>query len=151
MNEAVYAAYKESTIASFAHEQVTAQLWNAHDALGQARADFYTMLPQGLGTSDNYLYEIHGPGETGAVGTLWFAEKRQGERRIAYVYDVLIRPEHQRKGYATQAFVELQRHLVALGFHEIALQVFAHNMNAQNLYRKLGFEVKRISLVKPLL
>jgi ribosomal protein S18 acetylase RimI-like enzyme len=150
MQDVEFAEYQESSIASFAKEQVAAQAWKEVDSLANARVGFGALLPRGLATPDNFLYAIHARGASETVGTLWFAAQRQGGRRVAYVYDVSIKPAHRRKGYATQAFEELERRVIALGFDDIALQVFAHNTNAQRWYRKLGFRAKRISLAKPL-
>ncbi len=85
-----------------------------------------------------------------AVGMLWFAVQTRSGRRIAYVYDVAVRPERQRQGHALRAFRALEAEALRLGLTGIALHVFGHNRGAQALYARLGFEPTNIQLFKPL-
>ena len=70
---------------------------------------------------------------------LWFAVQERAGQKIAYVYDVMIHPDHQRKGLGTQAFHALEDRARALGLSGIALHVFGHNEEAHDLYLRLGF------------
>jgi ribosomal protein S18 acetylase RimI-like enzyme len=84
------------------------------------------------------------------VGTLWIAIQARGTQRVAYVYDVVIGPEHRRRGHAERAFKALEQEAVGLGLSGIALHVFGHNHGAQALYAKLGFVATNINLFKSL-
>jgi len=66
------------------------------------------------------------------------------------VYDVYVRPEHQRKGHAGRAFAALEVEAHRLGLTGIALHVFGHNAGAQALYQKLGYVPTNINMFKPL-
>ena len=79
---------------------------------------------------------------------LWFAVQEQAGRRVAYVYDVGIRPEYQRRGYATAAFTALEGETRARGLAGIGLHVFGHNPGARALYEKLGYEATNIHMFK---
>ena len=79
---------------------------------------------------------------------LWFAVKTRFDARIAYVFDVGVRPERQRQGHASAAFLALEDEVSKLGLAGIALHVFGHNTAGQGLYARLGFRPKCISLFK---
>jgi ribosomal protein S18 acetylase RimI-like enzyme len=81
---------------------------------------------------------------------LWFAVQERAGHKIAYVYDVMIHPDHQRKGHGTQAFRKLEEKARELGLSGIALHVFGHNPEAHDLYLRLGFRPTNISMFKPL-
>ena len=77
------------------------------------------------------------------------SRRRRADKRIAYVYDVNIAPEHQRKGYASRAFLALESVARNLGLAGVALHVFGHNVAAQAMYTKLGYLPTNINLYKP--
>jgi ribosomal protein S18 acetylase RimI-like enzyme len=64
------------------------------------------------------------------------------------VYDVSVRPEHQRKGHASRAFAALDEVVRELGLAGVALHVFGHNKAALALYERLGFRATNISMFK---
>ena len=101
----------------------------------------------GPATPDNHLFTIL-DADAAAVGVLWFAVKTRFNARIAYVFDVSIRPKRQRQGHALRAFQALDEEVRSLGLAGIALHVFGHNTAARALYDKLGFEATNISLYK---
>ena len=68
------------------------------EALELSRKSFDKLLPLGLATPDNYFFTIRDSLEQVSVGMLWITAQDRAGRRIAYVYDVSVKPEHQRKG-----------------------------------------------------
>ena len=149
MREREYAEWLEEAIRGYAADKVEAGQWREDTSLELSRNEFHELLPQGLQTPDNHLYTIVGP-ELEAVGVLWFAVKAKFAARIAYVYDVSVRPDHRRHGHALRAFHALEEEARRLGLSGIALHVFGHNKGAQELYAKLGFQPTNISLYKPI-
>ena len=83
-----------------------------------------------------------------AVGMLWIAGLERAGQRIAYVYDISVRPEHRRKGHAASAFAALEGKVRELGLSGIALHVFGHNAGAVALYTKLGYQATNINMFK---
>ncbi|MEO8125162.1 MAG: GNAT family N-acetyltransferase, partial [Burkholderiales bacterium] len=118
------------------------------EAIELSRKEFAELLPQGLATPGNHLYTLRDPATDEAVGHLWIAEQERGGSKVAYVYDVAIRPEHQRKGHATRAFAALEAEVRELKLEGIALHVFGHNRSAQALYAKLGYRPTNIHMFK---
>ena len=51
---------------------------------------------------------------------------------MAYVYEVLVHPEHRHQGHATRAFLRLEEEVRQRGMAGIALHVFGHNAGAKH-------------------
>ena len=112
--------------------------------------NFNASLPQGLQTPNNYLFEMKAV-ETGpTVGYIWFAVVEKDGLSSAFVYDVEVKPQYRRQGYATAAFEALEPKVRALGLSSIGLHVFARNAGAQALYAKLGYGVTSVNMLKHL-
>ena len=150
MSEAAFAEYMAASVPAFADDKVASGQWSADTALELSRQGYEALLPQGLATPDNYLFEICSATAPGVVGMLWFAVQERAGKKIAYVYDVMIHPEHRRNGHGTRAFRELEAMVHALGLTGIALHVFGHNPEAHALYIRLGFQPTNITMFKPI-
>jgi ribosomal protein S18 acetylase RimI-like enzyme len=148
ISEAEYASWLAIVVPEYAEDKIKSGQWSSETALQQSRREFEDLLPQGRATPDNYFYTVLGPNEL-AVGALWFASKARAGRRVAFVCDIYIYPEHRRRGYAMQAFQDLELEIVRLHLSGIALHVFGHNLAAQALYEKLGYVPTNISMFKP--
>ena len=150
MTEAEYSAFVDEAVPSFAAEKITSGQWSQEEALGLAHKAYQELLPQGLDTPDNYLYAVKDC-QGASVGILWVAAQNRAGKRIAYVYDIKIHPEHRRKGFAKGALLALEEEVRALGLSGIALHVFGHNTEAQALYSKLGYHATNINMFKSVL
>ncbi len=150
MSESEFAAYLAFAIPDFAQGKVKAGQWAVAESLELSRKAYAESLPQGLATPDNYLFTVRDGATTEPVGMLWFAAQERGGQRIAYVYDVSIDMEHQRKGHASRAFAALEVEVQKRGLSGIALHVFGQNVGAQALYQKLGYLPTNINMFKQL-
>lgn len=149
MTEPEYLAYVEQAIPAYAADKVASGQWPPSEALERSRRSLDELLPRGRDTPDNHLFTL--VDETGvAVGMLWIAALERAGLRIAYVYDVSVRPEQRRKGHAASAFAALEVKARELGLCGIALHVFGHNADAFALYTKLGYQATNINMFKPL-
>ncbi|MGE5337002.1 MAG: GNAT family N-acetyltransferase [Gemmatimonadota bacterium] len=149
MTEAEYAEFVAQTVVAYAADKVASGEWLPHESLALAQKVFDELLPQGLATPGNHLFTIRPRRDLAAVGRLWFAVQERAGKRIAYVYDVGVQPQHQRQGHASGAFFALEAEAARLGLSGIALHVFGHNAAAQAMYVKLGFHVTDINMYKP--
>ena len=148
ITDAEYDAWLEIVVPEYAEDKVASGQWPAETALELSRKEYAELLPRGKDTEDNHLFTVlnlHG----GPVGTLWFVVKDRANRRIAYVYDIYVTPEHRRCGHAYRAFQALEQEVARLQLAGIALHVFGHNQAAQGLYVKLGYVVTNINMFKP--
>lgn len=148
MTQTDFLAYVEETVPAYAAEKVAAGQWSEGESLERSRKSFDEMLPQGLATPDNHLFTVREAATGIDVGMLWIAVQQRGAKRIAYVYDVSIRPAHRRMGHAARAFRALEEKASSLGLDGIALHVFGHNRGAQALYAKLGYRPTNIHMFK---
>ena len=150
MSPDIYASYLAAAVAGYAQDNVDSGRWPAEGALARSNADFADSLPQGLQTTDNYLYEIKSAESGPTVGFIWFAVEEKHGLKSAFVYDVEIKPAFRRQGHAAAAFAALERLVGELGLASVGLHVFAHNTGAQALYRKLGYAVTSVNMLKHL-
>jgi ribosomal protein S18 acetylase RimI-like enzyme len=150
MSEETFAWYKTRSSPNYARDKVASGEWEEEDALDKARQMFDDLLPEGLETPDNYLFEIVDEWDDVTVGMLWFKIEERGGDRIAYVCDIFVKPEHQRKGHASRAFRALENKVTDYGVSGIGLNVFGNNVQAYRLYERLGYQPLNIFLWKPL-
>lgn len=150
MRREAFEAYLVAAVANYAHENVQAQRWDEAGALERSHADFVSLLPEGLDTTDNFVLEIL-QGEQGPViGTVWYAIERKFGTPTAFVYDLEIVAAHRRQGHALRALQAVERAALAAGAAAIGLNVFADNPAAQALYRKLGYVTTNCDMRKRL-
>ena len=107
--------------------------WRASSA-----QDFQKLLPDGVATKDNYLYDIVDETLGLKVGMIWLARMLQGAEPIMFIYDFRIDEAQRRKGYGEQAMLTAEVQAKALGYDTIALHVFGFNHGARALYKKAG-------------
>jgi ribosomal protein S18 acetylase RimI-like enzyme len=148
MTEPEYLAFVAAAIPGYAADKVAAGQWTAEESLALAKKSFDELLPAGRRTADNHFLTILDV-ESVAVGSLWIAVQARAGEPIAYIYDLAIDPAHQRRGHATGALRALEEEVRTLGLAGIALHVFGHNVGAQALYAKLGYEPTNINMYKP--
>lgn len=150
INPNAFSAYRQTAAAGYAQDNIACGRWPREGALQRALEDFDESLPQGLATPDNFIYEIQDEASGTPVGVLWFACIVKNGLKSAFVYDIEIKPEYRRRGYARQAFVALESIVLALGLASIGLHVFGQNPGAQALYNSLGYGVTGVNMLKHL-
>ena len=150
MSAETFVHYQAAAVAGYAEDNVVSGRWPAEGAIERSQADFAASLPQGLQTPDNYLFEITAGDDGVCVGYIWFAVVEKNGLRSAFVYDVEIKPEFRRLGHAEAAFKLLEPLVRKLGLSSIGLHVFSQNASAQALYRKLGYAVTSVNMLKHL-
>ncbi len=150
MRDEEFDAFLASSAAAYADDKIRSGSWLEEGAHDRALADLKNSLPQGIDTPNNYLFHILASPETVVVGYVWCATHDNYGQRTAFVYDVEIKPEFRRQGYATDAFKAVQEHVMTLGIESIGLHVFAFNEGAIALYKKLGFQVTGVNMQKKL-
>ncbi len=148
MTEDEYLVFLEKSIPDFAADKVASGQWPEAEALALSRKAYEELLPQGIATPNNHLFTVRDPATGAKLGVLWFGEQERGGKKIAYVYDIVIDAEHQRKGHASRAFVAMEDEVRRLGLAGIGLHVFGHNTGAQALYAKLGYQTTNINMFK---
>ncbi len=150
MTESEFAAYLAFAVPDFAQDKVKAGQWAPAESLELSRTSYAESLPLGLATPGQFLFTVREGATSEQIGMLWFAVQERAGQRVAFVYDVAIDAQHQRKGHATRVFAALEREVQQRGLSGIALHVFGHNAGAQALYQKLGYLPTNINMFKQL-
>ncbi|MEP7207418.1 MAG: GNAT family N-acetyltransferase [Casimicrobiaceae bacterium] len=150
MRPQAFAAYREEAVAGYAEDNVVAGRWPGEGAVERSRTEFDRLLPQGLATPGNHLFEILADRNGAVVGAIWMAVEDRHGARGGYVYDVGIVAAHRRQGHATAAFRALESFAAGLGLSTLGLHVFGQNQAAQALYAHLGYQVVGINMLKHL-
>jgi ribosomal protein S18 acetylase RimI-like enzyme len=150
MQADTYRAYLESAVKGYAEENVAAGRWPQVGAIERSRDDFESLLPHGLDTPDNFLFEILADESGPIVGYVWYKVERKHGSCSAYVFDLEVKPEHRRRGHAWRALKALEALAADSGATSISLNVFANNNGAQALYQKLGYVPTNFNMGKSL-
>jgi RimJ/RimL family protein N-acetyltransferase len=150
MNATEYQAFLDVSIREYAEDKVRAGNWRPEEALERSAQDFQKILPDGVVTRDQYLYNIEAEPLGAKVGMIWLARIMQGARPIMFIYDFRTDEPFRRKGYGEQAMHAAEEQAKALGLDTLALHVFGFNHGARALYEKLGYEITNINMAKKL-
>lgn len=150
MRPETYPAYLEAAIAGYAQDNVAAGRWPEVGALERSREDFASLLPAGLDTPDNFLFEILEDEAGPMVGVAWCTIERKHGACFAYIYDLEVQAEHRRRGHALRAVLALESLAAASGADSVGLNVFANNLGARQLYRRLGYVPTNFNMRKSL-
>jgi len=149
MTEPEFADWLAAVIPSYAADKVALDRWSKEEAIARAEKEYAQLLPNGLMTDNNFFFALlDASGE--AVGSLWFVEAERIGYRVAYLFDLVIKPSHRRRGHAMRALQALEAEAARRGLAGVALQVFGHNLAGRALYSKLGFSPTNIQMYKPL-
>lgn len=140
MDESDFEEYLKWSVKNYADEKVRAGTWEETEALEKSRSEFSRLLPDGRRTENNHLFRIMKDDGSEKIGVLWIGILH-GNSDIggAFIWDIMIYPQHRRKGYGRDTLVELDRKVKELGEKRVTLHVFGHNTAAIELYRSSGY------------
>ena len=150
MTQTEFDAFRKDGIRDYAADHVRVGNWPAEGALARAEAEWDHLLPDALATKDHWLFTIVAEPEATPVGILWFARRGPPSEGLGFIYDILIFPEHRRKGYGSEAMRALEPFSLEQGLTKISLHVFGDNQSAIDLYEKVGYETAGIMMTKKL-
>jgi ribosomal protein S18 acetylase RimI-like enzyme len=147
MDDAMYAEWRELTVAEYAREKVEAGNWPADGALELAERSFAELLTDGRATAGHELRSmVNDDGER--VGYAWFVPEDRPIGRVAYIYDIAVEPAHRRRGYARQALAEIETFARDHGLVGVELNVFGDNAGARRLYLEAGYIETNVKMLK---
>jgi ribosomal protein S18 acetylase RimI-like enzyme len=135
--------FLESEIRNYANEHVRNGNWPAEGALERSKKEFESLLPDGPSSKDQYVWSIVDE-ENIKIGVLWVQVRNQQ----AFIYDFVIDEIFRGKGLGKQALTAMDEKLKAMNVKSVGLHVFGDNIGAQELYKKMGFEITGIHMKK---
>lgn len=148
MAEEDYGPYLERTIREYAEEKVKSGDWQEAESMEKSRKEFEYFLPDGLQSKDEFIYSIVDESTRQKMGILWVEVKMDETPRRAFGYDFMVYEEFRGKGFGKQALMALDEILKSKDVESMGLHVFGHNVNAFELYKKMGFEITNINMRK---
>lgn len=120
-------------------------------ARAKARDDRAKHLPDGVATPRHRLVVAESAaGE--AVGVAWLGldEPRTGSSEVAWLYDILVHPEHRGSGYGRALLAAVEDLAREAGALRLGLNVFGDNDAAIALYAASGYFVTAQQMAKDL-
>lgn len=149
MSPDVWDAWRAASIRAYARDMVRVGSWPAEDAEAWAASLFARLVPDGQNTAGHeFRSVVNEAGEM--VGAVWFAPDREIGRGAAFLWDIVIDPEHRGRGYGRAAVEVLEALVRALGYDAIRLHVFGDNGIARHLYQAVGYSETSVSMTKRL-
>ena len=108
MDEANFQESLERGIARLAELQVKRGLWTERSALEASRSIYAGLLPQGLETPHNHLCNLVDDTTHARVGEVWYRTDELGGKVDFTIEWIWVEPHYRRRGYATQALLQLE-------------------------------------------
>ncbi|MCE9528497.1 MAG: GNAT family N-acetyltransferase [Planctomycetales bacterium] len=137
MTAAQFAEFLEVILPLYIAARSVADQVSLVEAERFARNQHQKLLPAGQFTPGHQFHSIVASDVPDPVGGVWFhidAEKRQ-----AFLYNIAVFPQWQRRGFATSVLPLVEEVVRSAGCRVLALNVFAENAAAADLYRKSGY------------
>ncbi len=147
MTEAIFSKYYQAAIASYAKENIDAGRWKEEGAIERSREDHNRLLPEGIKTKNNHLFEIKENNHGQIVGHIWIAIDEQLNQKSAFIYDIEIYEAFRRKGFAKSVLRNVEDFVMKSDIYSIGLHVFNHNEAAIALYTELGYNTVNYNTV----
>jgi ribosomal protein S18 acetylase RimI-like enzyme len=113
--------------------------------LERSKKEFASLLPAGIHTKNQYLWSILDEARH-KIGVLWI----QVQEGKAFIYDFIIDEAFRGKGYGKQALMAMDEKLRSMNVESVGLHVFGDNTTAQELYKRMGFQITGIHMRKVL-
>ncbi len=148
MTQESFDRYMVTALPAYAGEKMKAEDLSQEDAEKLAQDSFDRLLPQKLNTPGVFTYDVVETQNGQVIGALWYS--RQGKSDKAFIYDIVVKPEHQGKGYGKATMLLAEEDAKKNGFKSIGLHVFGSNHRARALYEKLSYEITGLVMKKTL-
>ncbi len=106
-----------------------------------AQEQFKEMLPQKEKSPNNFFWIAINEKAHEDIGYIWYTIRPKS--KMALLSYVIVKEEFRNQGFGTEMIQFMERNLIDNfpSVKRMILQVFRHNKNAKQLYKKLGFWV----------
>ena len=148
MDDTRYNLFERHSIAEYAQSNIDSGKWDESEAARKSELEYAALLPDGLNTKNHHILDICLDEEP--VGVLWVHVDCDCAVPVAYIYDIELEPGHRGKGLGKQAMKKLEQWCLKREVSRIALNVFAFNTPAIELYNALGYRTTNFKMQKDL-
>ena len=148
LDDAPYREYRKHLVRDYAADKVRAGVWSKSEAESRAAMDVDELLQEGPATRNHFLYSVRDESAGAEVGIVWFALRNPGVGRSVWIYDIIIKENFRRKGYASRTLELVEDRAIKLGARSVELHVFGHNHGARALYEKMDYNETSITMAK---
>ena len=142
LREDEYAEWEVAHRSQYARGLVEHAGLSREQAEAKVARDITAALPEGLATADVHVWVIEAEGRS--VGTIFFG-LRGAE---SWLYEITIDEDERGRGYGRAAMLALEDEARALGYDQLALNVWGGNEVARGLYRSLGYAEQSVHMRK---
>ena len=150
MTESEFKIWEPRSRAAYAADKARSNSMTLIEAQEAADRDFRRYLADGLNTENSHLFTAKNrSGEI--LGFVWFGIRDTDAKRSAFIYDVVIEPEHRGQGHGREMMKLTELEIRKLGASRIGLHVFGYNSAAIRLYHSLGYLTTDVDMEKVLL
>jgi ribosomal protein S18 acetylase RimI-like enzyme len=150
MNEESFSNYLQIAIPSYAKDNIDSGRWEESEALARSRKAHESLLPEGVATINNYLFNVIENESKENLGHIWVKVEDNIHTKSAFIYDIEIFEQYRRKGYAKFALGCIEQVVADLGATSLGLHVFNHNSAAIGLYNSIGYQTVSHNMQKPI-
>lgn len=149
MTESEFEIWEPRSRAAYAADKARSNSMTLFEAQEAADRDFRRYLSDGLKTENSHLFTAKS--STGEIlGFIWFGIRDTPSKRSAFIYDVVIEPEHRGQGHGREMMKLAELEIRKLGASRIGLHVFGYNTAAIQLYHSLGYLTTDVDMEKVL-
>ena len=143
-----FTAYKAWMVEDYAKNNAENYRLLLEEARINSSKEIDGLINQGFSTPNQYLYNIILSGETENcyIGYLWVDIDDQKKR--CFVADIYINPDNRHQGWGRKTLELLDLNMKQRGITRIVLHVFGNNQIAQELYKKMGYQVIGLNMQK---
>lgn len=138
MTEEEFPAYAQWSVKGYADYLLYKAEKSRKKALAASQEEFNDVYPDGTKTKDTYLYVVQND-KNEDIGVIAYQKSPYSEN-CAFITELVIHPEHRRKGYAQSALQFAQADAKEKGFTTMVLNVFK-NSSAFPVYVCEGFRL----------
>ena len=116
------------------------------DARESSTKQVQALLPQGISTTSNLFYTVISTETSETVGYLWCGIDEAKKR--GFLFQIFVLEPYRGKGFGNKMLEFVDKDMREKGMTRIALNVFAHNTVAIELYNKQGYKTTNMSMNK---
>jgi len=142
MAEALIHDFVQSSVESFAQDQVRVGNWAQSEVAKNGEELLGELLPDGPSTEGHVFLQIAEDRTGHTVGRIWFSERDGGQEKVGFVCNIVVDEPYRGRGYGKAAMLRLEQRAAAMGL--VCLDVFAENRIATKLYERLGYQVMQM-------